>query len=61
MGRGGVAERQQIGVRAMTPEEFRRWFLDTMKTRERQVVNSLVQSKVGDRLSPLMPYGGLPR
>ncbi|KAL2000808.1 hypothetical protein VTN02DRAFT_2596 [Thermoascus thermophilus] len=45
MGRGGAAERQQVGVKAMAPEEFRRWFLDTMKTRERQVVNSLVQSK----------------
>lgn len=45
MGAGGEAERQ-LGVRAMSPGEFRRWFLDTMKARERKVVNSLVRSRV---------------
>ncbi|GIC90076.1 J domain-containing protein [Aspergillus udagawae] len=44
MGRGGEAE-MQIGVRAQTPEEFRGWFLETMKRRERRVLNSLVQSR----------------
>lgn len=46
MGRGGEAERQ-VGVRAQTPEEFREWFMETMKRRERKVLNSLVQSRVG--------------
>lgn len=46
MGRGVEAE-SQIGVRAQTPEEFRGWFLETMKKRERKVLNSLVQSRVG--------------
>ncbi|KAL2826004.1 hypothetical protein BDW59DRAFT_172102 [Aspergillus cavernicola] len=49
MGRGGDAEKmerqQQVGVRAMREEEFRRWFLGRMKRRERGVVNSLVKSK----------------
>ncbi|KAL4994606.1 hypothetical protein BDV10DRAFT_176511 [Aspergillus recurvatus] len=49
MGRGGEAERQerqgQVGVKAMKPEEFRRWFLEAMKNRERGVLNSLVRSK----------------
>ncbi|KAJ9258022.1 hypothetical protein DTO207G8_1799 [Paecilomyces variotii] len=45
MGKGGVAEQQQVGVKALSPEEFRRWFLDTMKARERKVLDSLVQSK----------------
>lgn len=45
MGRGGDAERQ-LGVRAQHPEEFRRWFLESMKRRERRAVNSLVQSRV---------------
>ncbi|KAH1997606.1 hypothetical protein KXV33_003296 [Aspergillus fumigatus] len=42
--RGGEAE-SQIGVRGQTPEEFRGWFLETMKKRERKVLNSLVQSR----------------
>ncbi|GAD93563.1 DnaJ domain protein [Paecilomyces variotii No. 5] len=45
MGKGGAAEQQQVGVKALGPEEFRRWFLDTMKARERKVLDSLVQSK----------------
>ncbi|KAL4942749.1 hypothetical protein BDV06DRAFT_156897 [Aspergillus oleicola] len=49
MGRGGDAERQwkqkQIGVKAMKPEEFRKWFIETMKRRERGAINSLVRSK----------------
>ncbi|KAE8161768.1 hypothetical protein BDV40DRAFT_289008 [Aspergillus tamarii] len=46
MGRGGEAERErQVGVRAKTPEEFRRWFLEAMKRRERKAINSMVQSR----------------
>ncbi|KAJ5647210.1 hypothetical protein N7490_003582 [Penicillium lividum] len=45
MGRGGKAESQDVGVKAMAPEEFRRWFLDAMKKRERKAVQSLVASK----------------
>lgn len=46
MGAGGEAQRQQVGVRAMMPDEFRRWFLKTMKARERKAVESLVESHV---------------
>lgn len=50
MGLGGEAERQekqnQIGVKAMKPEEFRKWFFETMKKRERGMINSFVRSKV---------------
>jgi DnaJ family protein C protein 11 len=60
MGRGGEAERQ-VGVRAQTPEEFRGWFMETMKRRERKVLDSLVQSRVGSPLSPLLSYLGLSR
>jgi DnaJ family protein C protein 11 len=45
MGRGGVAEKQQIGVKVMNADEFRHWFLEAMKARERQVVNSLVHAR----------------
>ncbi|KAE8310565.1 hypothetical protein BDV41DRAFT_566473 [Aspergillus transmontanensis] len=46
MGRGGEAERERrVGVRARSPEEFRRWFLEAMKRRERKAVNSMVQSR----------------
>ncbi|KAE8411729.1 hypothetical protein BDV36DRAFT_288464 [Aspergillus pseudocaelatus] len=47
MGRGGEAERERrVGVRARTPEEFRKWFLEAMKRRERKAINSMVQSRV---------------
>lgn len=46
MGRGGEAQRQQVGVKLMSPDEFRRWFLKTMKDRERKAVESLVSSRV---------------
>ncbi|KAL2846140.1 hypothetical protein BJY01DRAFT_234735 [Aspergillus pseudoustus] len=56
MGRGGAAEKEErateseregkeVGVKAMKPEEFRRWFFDAMKKRERGVVEGLVRSK----------------
>lgn len=46
MGIGGEAQRQDVGVKAMSPDQFRRWFLKTMKKRERKAVESLVSSKV---------------
>ncbi|KAL2811357.1 hypothetical protein BJX63DRAFT_422464 [Aspergillus granulosus] len=52
MGRGGEVEREmakggekEVGVKAMKPEEFRRWFFERMKKRERGVVEGLVRSK----------------
>ncbi|RJE18343.1 DnaJ domain protein [Aspergillus sclerotialis] len=42
---GGSMENQKVGVKAMSPSEFRRWFLETMKSRERKAVNSMVRSK----------------
>lgn len=49
MGIGGDAERQEVGVKAMTPEEFRRWFTKTMKKRERKAIQEMVNSRVGPR------------
>lgn len=49
MGHGGEAQKQQVGVKAMSPDRFRRWFLKTMKSRERKAVESLVGSQVGVR------------
>ncbi|KAL3462594.1 hypothetical protein BJX64DRAFT_259018 [Aspergillus heterothallicus] len=52
MGRGGLVGKEsarckgkEIGVKAMKPEEFRKWFFETMKRRERAVVEGLVRSK----------------
>lgn len=47
MGRNGYAESQQIGVKAMDEAEFRRWFLEAMKRRERAILNDLVDASVG--------------
>lgn len=46
MGLAGEAQQQDVGVKTMAPEEFRQWFLKTMKKRERKAVESLVASKV---------------
>jgi DnaJ family protein C protein 11 len=46
MGIGGEAERRDVGVKAMSPDQFRRWFLNTMKKRERKAVESLVVTRV---------------
>ncbi|EAS31026.3 DnaJ domain-containing protein [Coccidioides immitis RS] len=45
LGRGGEAERKQIGIKTMDVEQFRRWFLRSMKLRELKYVDQLVQSK----------------
>lgn len=45
-----------VGVRAKSPEEFRRWFLDLMKKRERAVVNGMVQSRVWSCPCSLLPF-----
>ncbi|KAJ5689246.1 hypothetical protein N7462_003638 [Penicillium macrosclerotiorum] len=45
MGVGGEAQKQQVGVKAMSPDQFRRWFVKTMKKRERKAVESLVSSR----------------
>ncbi|KAJ5919964.1 hypothetical protein N7454_009799 [Penicillium verhagenii] len=45
MGLGGEAQTQDVGVKTMAPNEFRQWFLKTMKKRERKSVESLVGSK----------------
>lgn len=46
MGKGEASREKAVGVRAKSPEEFRRWFLDLMRKRERVVVNGMVQSRV---------------
>lgn len=43
---GSMSQRGELGVRAMSPQEFRRWFLESMKSRERKVVDSMVRSRV---------------
>ncbi len=48
--KGGAAESTQVGVKTMTSEEFKRWFLDLLKHREREVLAKLVESEVRDSL-----------
>ncbi|KAI5278323.1 hypothetical protein KEM54_004687 [Ascosphaera aggregata] len=47
MGRSGEAERtgMAVGVRAMDESQFRKWFLATMRKRERKALNELVHAK----------------
>lgn len=45
MGLGGEAQ-QQIGIKTMSPVEFRRWFLKTMKERERNAIDTMVSARV---------------
>ncbi|KAJ5323664.1 hypothetical protein N7476_002264 [Penicillium atrosanguineum] len=45
MGPRGDAQSKQLGVKAMSPDDFRKWFLKTMKKRERKAVESLVSSR----------------
>ncbi|CAI7589034.1 unnamed protein product [Penicillium manginii] len=44
MGSHGEAANQEVGVKTMSSDQFRRWFLKTMKKRERKAVESLVES-----------------
>ncbi|CAI7570586.1 unnamed protein product [Penicillium pancosmium] len=44
MGLHGEAANQDVGVKTMSSDQFRRWFLKTMKKRERKAVESLVES-----------------
>lgn len=46
MSRGREAQQQQIGMRAMTADEFRQWFIEIMKGRERKELEAMVESKV---------------
>ena len=46
MGTNGEAEKQEVGVKAMDAIQFKRWFLMTMKKRERKAVEDMVQAKV---------------
>lgn len=46
MGLQGEAEKQQVGVKTMDADQFRRWFLMTMKKRERKALEHMVNAKV---------------
>lgn len=46
MGRAAERRRRELGVRAMSPREFRRWFIGRMKSRERKALDALVRSRV---------------
>ena len=46
MGLEGEAEKQQVGVKTMDADQFRRWFLLTMKKRERKALEHMVNAKV---------------
>ena len=45
---GAMKNNREVGFKAMSTVQFRRWFLKTMKGRERQAVNSLVHSRVSN-------------
>ncbi|KAJ5562954.1 hypothetical protein N7535_002601 [Penicillium sp. DV-2018c] len=47
MGPHGEAERREVGVKTMSPDQFRRWFLNKMKRQERKAVESLVVTRGG--------------
>ncbi|KAL1959434.1 hypothetical protein VTO42DRAFT_2237 [Malbranchea cinnamomea] len=44
MGAGGEAEKQ-VGVKTMDADQFRKWFLATMKQRERKALERMVRAK----------------
>jgi DnaJ family protein C protein 11 len=46
MGIHGPNREQMVGIRAMDAEEFKSWFLDTMRKRERQILESMVENRV---------------
>ena len=46
-----MAKDMRVGVRAMSGEEFRGWFLEVMKRRERAVVERMVGSRVSSSFS----------
>ncbi|KAI9375943.1 hypothetical protein BJX61DRAFT_531174 [Aspergillus egyptiacus] len=45
MGRGRETGRKELGVKTMKPEEFKRWFFERMKRRERSALEEMVKSK----------------
>lgn len=47
MGVHGLAEKQDVGVKTMDTQQFRRWFLTIMKQRERKALEDMIQAKVG--------------
>ena len=46
MRRRVATNKQEVGVKAMDTEEFRRWFLMRMRRRERKMLEDMVQVKV---------------
>jgi DnaJ homolog subfamily C member 11 len=46
MGIHGPNREQMVGIRAMDAEEFKSWFLDTMRKREKQILESMVENRV---------------
>jgi DnaJ family protein C protein 11 len=44
-GKRGAIGKQKVFVKAMDAEESRRWFLITMKRREKQMLEDMVQTK----------------
>jgi DnaJ family protein C protein 11 len=53
MGTHGPNRDQMIGIRAMDAEEFKMWFLETMRKQERQILESMVENRVCDSALPL--------
>ena len=48
MGMYGTNRDQTVGIRAMDTDEFKMWFLETMRKRERQILESMVENRVRD-------------
>jgi hypothetical protein len=59
MGMHGPNRDQMLGIRAMDAEEFRTWFLETMRKRERQILESMVENRVCHS-NPLLSVFELP-
>ena len=52
VGTHGPNREQMVGIRAMDAEEFKAWFLETMRKRERQILESMVENWVCDYAIP---------
>ncbi|KAI9744484.1 MAG: hypothetical protein M1818_002013 [Claussenomyces sp. TS43310] len=63
MGKGGEAEKKQIGVKTMSAAEFKRWFIGILKDRERRAIEELVSASGAYKvtLNAVKLFDGSPR
>lgn len=54
MGVRGPNSARMLGIRAMNAKEFKTWFVERMRERERQVLETMVENRVGSSNVSLM-------